>query len=123
MPSDAVTLIGGSDARQARWFDYAQLPQLAFDHNRILADGRAHLAGLVNPEVSSLASVVFELLPASFSLSEAQAVFETLRGEAQDKRNFRKWFSSTWPLQETGETTSGPGRPAALYRLDTAETR
>lgn len=117
VPSDQLTVQGMSDASDARWFPLDDLPTLAFDHSRIIADGRANLARLVDPEVAESAKVVFDLLPAKFSLSEAQGVFEILRGETLDKRNFRKWFSGTWTLQETGETTSGPGRPALLYRL------
>ncbi|SMD12042.1 NUDIX hydrolase [Primorskyibacter flagellatus] len=117
VPSDQLTVRGTSDARDARWFPLDDLPILAFDHSRIVEDGRANLARLVDPEIVDSAKVVFDLLPATFSLSEAQTVFEILRGEKLDKRNFRKWFSGTWTLQETGETTRGPGRPALLYRL------
>ncbi|MCB1396868.1 MAG: NUDIX hydrolase [Rhodobacter sp.] len=119
VPSDHLTVRGMSDASAAAWFAFDTLPPLAFDHAQILEDGRAHLADLVNPSISDSASVVFDLLPEAFSLSDAQNVFEILRGEALDKRNFRKWFDATWPLVETGETTTGPGRPAALYRRDT----
>lgn len=120
VPSDHLTVRGMSDASDARWFALDDLPDLAFDHAGIVADGRAHLSRLVTPSISDSAKVVFDLLPAAFSLAEAQQVFEILRGEDLDKRNFRKWFSATWPLKETGEMTSGPGRPAALYRLDAA---
>lgn len=121
VPSDHLSVRGMSDAQDARWFPMDDLPPLAFDHAQILQDGRAELANLVNPDVTESARVVFDLLPAAFSLSEAQAVFEILRGESLDKRNFRKWFAGTWPIKETGETTSGPGRPAALFRLDAGE--
>ena len=118
VPSDDLIAIGGSDAQDARWFPVDALPPLAFDHAQIVADGRARLANDVTPSIQDRALVAFDFLPMLFTLSQAQEVFETLRGEVMDKRNFRKWLTNAWPLEETGEKSSGGRhRPAALFRL------
>ena len=47
-------------------------------------------------------------------------MFETLKGEPLDKRNFRKWIAANWDLEDLKEKTSGGRhRPAALYSLKT----
>ncbi|SLN75597.1 NUDIX hydrolase [Roseisalinus antarcticus] len=109
---------GGSDALDARWFAVDELPPLAFDHAQILADGRAQLARDVTASIHDSGLVAFDFLPEKFTLSEAQKVFETLRGEDMDKRNFRKWLTNEWSIEDTGEkSTGGRHRPAALFRL------
>lgn len=118
VPSDHMVANAASDAAAVCWFPVDDLPQLAFDHADILADARARLAEDVSTSVERTGRVAFDFLPAEFSLSQAQTVFEILRGEMLDKRNFRKWIMATWPIEETGAQTSGTGhRPAALYRL------
>ncbi|WP_323035504.1 NUDIX hydrolase [Pararhodobacter sp.] len=118
VPSDDLIARGGSDAQDARWFPVDALPPLAFDHAQIVADGRARLASDVTPSIQDRALVAFDFLPAKFTLSQAQEVFEILRGEAMDKRNFRKWLTNAWSIEDTGEkSTGGRHRPAALFRL------
>ncbi|WP_370204902.1 NUDIX hydrolase [Pararhodobacter marinus] len=118
VPSADLIAKGGSDAQDARWFPVDDLPPLAFDHAQIVADGRAQLARDVTASIKDSALVAFDFLPAKFTLSQAQEVFETLRGEAMDKRNFRKWLSNEWTIEDTGEkSTGGRHRPAALFRL------
>ncbi|MDD9709829.1 NUDIX domain-containing protein [Seohaeicola sp. SP36] len=122
VPSDHLIVQGMSDASDARWFNYDDLPPLAFDHAQILADGRAHLALLVNPKVSrKLAGVAFKFLPEVFTLPELEDVFVTLSGSGKkvDRRNFRKWFRAMWPHRIVGKRPSGSaGRPSDLYQLD-----
>ena len=116
--SDHIMPTGGSDARRAAWFPVDDHPPLAFDHDMILTEGRARLAEDVTRSVAETGRVAFDFLPAEFSLSQAQTVFEILRGEDLDKRNFRKWIAATWAIADTGRMTNGTGhRPAALYRL------
>lgn len=119
VPSDQMVLAASTDAADARWFDMDDLPALAFDHATILADARARLADKVTNRVTETARAAFQFLPQKFTLAQAQAVFETLRGEELDKRNFRKWIAATWDLVDLKEKTSGGRhRPAALYSVD-----
>ncbi len=118
VPSDDLFAQGGSDAQDAQWFPVDALPPLAFDHAQILMDGRAQLARDVTESILETALVAFDFLPAKFTLSQAQQIFETLRGETMDKRNFRKWLAKGWPIEDTGEkSTGGRHRPAALFSL------
>lgn len=119
VPSDQMVLAAATDAADAQWFDMDELPPLAFDHDVILADARARLADKVTNRVTETAKSAFQFLPEKFTLAQAQAVFETLRGEALDKRNFRKWIAANWDLIDLEEKTSGGRhRPAALYSVD-----
>ncbi len=121
VPSDQMVLAASTDASDARWFDMDELPPLAFDHDVILADARAKLADKVTNRVTETAKSAFQFLPKKFTLAQAQAVFETLKGEELDKRNFRKWIAANWELTDLKEKTSGGRhRPAALYSVDFA---
>lgn len=118
VPSDGLIAKGGSDAEDARWFGVDEVPSLAFDHAQILTDGRAQLAKDVTTSIHDSALVAFDFLPSKFTLSQAQKVFETLRGESMDKRNFRKWLTNGWSIHDTGEKSSGGRhRAAALFQL------
>ncbi len=118
VPMDRVTLVASTDAAKAEWFALDDLPALAFDHARILEDARRALARLVSPSLEEDAAAVFSFLPEEFTLAQAQTVFETIKGEPLDKRNFRKWVDANWDLEDLQrKTTGGRHRPASLYRL------
>ena len=107
-----VSPIAGSDADDAEWIGVNSLPPLAFDHAEIVEAARKKLLdGLYQT------TDVFELLPPSFTLSEAQTVFECVSGGEIDKRNFRSWALKKAPLIETGEQRTGAHRPARTYSL------
>ncbi len=110
--SNRLELRAASDAADAAWFPIDQLPELAFDHGRIVA--LAHERLLAKLEYSTIA---FQLMPYTFTLSELQSVYEILRGERLDKRNFRKWIQALDLIEQTGELRrSGQHRPARVYR-------
>lgn len=112
----------GSDASEAQWFSMTSAlvtglseGGLAFDHAEILDMAFKRLQMKVR-----YAPLGFNLLPAKFSLSQLQALYEGILGRPLDKRNFRKRILSMGILKEVG-VESGSGRPgpaAQLFRFD-----
>jgi 8-oxo-dGTP diphosphatase len=100
----------GDDAGEARWWSIYALPELAFDHARILDYALQRLRWKL--EWTALG---FLLLPKEFTLSELQRVYETVLREPLDKRNFRRKILSAGVLEETGNMRAGDHRPAKLY--------
>jgi 8-oxo-dGTP diphosphatase len=115
VPSEVLPHPGPRD-REARWFDVRELPELALDHARIVEDGLWRLRYRV-ADKDWFVAVAGALLPDTFTLAQAQRLFEALHGEAVDAANFRRDVRATGLLEETGETRSdGPGRPAKVLR-------
>jgi len=79
------TVRAASDAVDVAWFPVAELPKLAFDHERIVDTGLRRLKAKVRYE-----PIGFELLPEKFTLGELQRLYETVLEQTLDKRNFRK---------------------------------
>src|SRR6185436_4760595 len=95
----------------------AELPALGepmrFDHRRILATAIARLRAKLKYR-----PVVFELMPAEFTLTELQHTVEAISGRVLHKQNFRRLVEGTALVEPTGETsTTTGGRPAALFRF------
>jgi hypothetical protein len=62
--------------------------------------------------------VVFELLPAEFTLLKLQRVVEALAGTKLHKPNFRRLVESAGLVERTGRIEHTPrGRPAELFRF------
>jgi hypothetical protein len=88
-------------------------PPLALDHRRLLATALSRLRGKLKYR-----PVVFELLPATFSLLQLQRVVEALSGERLHKQNFRRLVEKGGLVEGTGtRAASGVGRPAELFRF------
>lgn len=63
-------------------------------------------------------TIAFHLMPESFTLSELQALYETVVGTSLDKRNFRRRVVAASMLEATTEKRrDGSHRPAQLYRF------
>ena len=107
-----LQLQSNSDADDVRWWSMYALPELAFDHARILDYAMQRLRWKL--EWTALG---FLLLPAEFTLSELQKVYERVLDEPLDKRNFRRKMLATDVLEETGNIREGDHRPAKLYRF------
>ena len=108
------TVRAAGDAKNAAWYPVSDLPELAFDHSRILLSAVERLKGKVRYE-----PIGFELLPKKFTLSRLQHLYEVCLGRSLDKRNFRKKISSMQIFVELSERETGvPHRAARLYRFD-----
>ncbi|HTO63057.1 MAG TPA: NAD regulator [Bradyrhizobium sp.] len=86
---------------------------MRFDHRRILATAIARLRAKLKYR-----PVVFELLPAEFTLTELQRTVEAISGRHLHKQNFRRLVESGALVEPTGVmSTQTGGRPAALFRF------
>jgi 8-oxo-dGTP diphosphatase len=104
------------DAGDVGWFSMYDLPRLGFDHAKILDTTLKRLRGKLE-----YTTIGFQFLPATFTLSELQQVYQAILGKERklDKRNFRKKIVSTGILESTGELKmEGTHRPARLYRFN-----
>ncbi|MET7641899.1 NUDIX domain-containing protein [Streptomyces sp. NPDC005438] len=123
---DLPTPTPGGDARGARWASVTSLlasedqgPEdvevgpLAFDHDRILADGVERARSKI--EYSSLATA---FCPPEFTVGELRRVYEAVWGVALDPRNFHRKVTGTpgFLVPTGGTTTRQGGRPAQLFR-------
>ena len=100
----------GTDADEARGTAWRNCPKLAFDHRDIIKTARQALVAKLDRE-----PLVFALLPARFTLTQVQKVYEAIEGQPLDKRNFRRSILAREWIQETGEMERGRQRPAMLY--------
>ncbi len=108
-----------TDARNAAWFGVDDLPDLAFDHDAIVAMALQRLQGKVRYQ-----PIGFELLPPKFSLTRLQRMYEIILERPLDKRNFRKKVLSLDILQDLDEVEQDVShRAARLYRFDERKYR
>lgn len=114
VPADSVSIEAASDAADAGWYPLDEVPELAFDHARILARATAHLQSRLEDRHSR---IVLGMLPETFTLAELQQAYECIIRQTLDKRNFRKRMLALNVIEATGnKRTDGAHRPAALYR-------
>lgn len=115
--------VAGTDAAGASWTPIGQVlggkTQLAFDHQRILADGVERAR--VKLEHSTLATV---FCGRTFTLSELQQVYEAVWGFRLDPRNFSRKVrgSDGFVIPSDAIRKLGTGRPARLYQAGPRKT-
>ena len=108
------TIKADTDASDVAWFGVSDLPRLAFDHAKIVSVALNRLKGKVRYQ-----PIGFELLPAKFTLSQLQRMYEVILERRLDKRNFRKKILGMGLLVETSEIQKDVAhRAARLYRFD-----
>lgn len=105
---------GGDDAAKAQWFALDEVPQLAFDHDRILRDAVRQVRERIHFE-----PIGFELLPEKFTMKELQSLYEAILDVKFDRRNFAKKMLHFELLTELDETANPSSkREAKLYSFN-----
>lgn len=103
----------GDGTRQVEWFQWDELPPLAFDHDEIIATAKLSLR-----EMHQLKPLAFRLLGEKFSMSELQRLYESIDGTSYDRRNFHRKMVSTGLLKEEGLAVENKTRPAMLFSVN-----
>jgi 8-oxo-dGTP diphosphatase len=102
-----------SDASDAKFFPVDKLPKLAFDHKKIMEYAIKRLKRKL--EYTNVSQYI---LPAKFTLTQLQKVYEIVLNQKIDVRNFRKKIEKLWIVKETGEKELGNQyRPARLFQF------
>jgi len=100
-----------SYAEKAEWKDVLDVPELVFDHNKVLRTALKKL----RREVSNH-TVGFELLPEKFTLGQLQQLYEVILDTQLDKRNFRKAIKKMDTVLALDEKQKGVlHKPAQLF--------
>ncbi|MCG1037593.1 NUDIX hydrolase [Polaribacter sargassicola] len=96
---------------KAKWFPVNNLPELGFDHQKIILEAYEDL------KVKCLQDpIIFELLPDKFTINDVQDVYESILGISIDNRNFRRKLINKKYIVFLDEKQVGVSkRPAQLY--------
>ncbi len=105
-------IIANNYVSDVEWFSIKKLPQLGFDHSKLVADALTELRTNVERNLT-----FGELLPEKFTLKELQDLFESILGETLDRRNFRKRILQMNLLQPTNEKKVGVKGGPELYLI------
>ncbi len=98
---------------EVKFFPIASLPKMGFDHKKVIEYAIQRLKWKM--EYTNLSQFI---LPAKFTLSELQKVYEIILNKKFDVRNFRKKIYSLHIIKETWEKEIWVQyRPAKLYKF------
>ena len=111
---EEAKIIAKSD-HNISWYNVDEIPNLAFDHDKILNYGGHRLKNKLQ-----YSPIAFDVLPPEFTLNEVYQLYCTILGEHfSDYSNFRSRLLKLGFLLDTKVKVSrGAGRPASLYKFD-----
>lgn len=94
-----------------QWFSIKNLPELGFDHKKIIEEAHEDL------KLKSLHEpLIFKLLPNKFTINELQNLYEAVLGIDIDNRNFRRKVIKKKYIIALNEKQVGVSKkPAQLY--------
>ncbi|QEC79450.1 NUDIX hydrolase [Mucilaginibacter ginsenosidivorax] len=109
---DAFQIEAATDAAEVEWFNIKRIPQLAFDHEDIIAAAHDRLKNKILYQ-----PIGFELLEERFPFSELEKLYMAVLDRSIDRRNFKKKVVKFGFLEETDEkqALAGAGRPGNLF--------
>jgi 8-oxo-dGTP diphosphatase len=108
-------LKASTDAENAQWFNFRELPPLAFDHKDILNTAIERIRAKIRYQ-----PIGFELLDRKFPFADLEKLYIALLGRDIDRRNFSKKMLALGILDETNEYAKpeGKGRPSKMYQFN-----
>jgi 8-oxo-dGTP diphosphatase len=107
-------LLPSAEPDTLRWFPVDEVRTLPFDHLAILTAAAERIRSK-----TMYSSLPVHLMPAQFTLSQLQGVYEALLGTPLEKRTFRRWVDALDVIQEapTPPEVVMAHRPAQHYSL------
>jgi ADP-ribose pyrophosphatase YjhB (NUDIX family) len=103
----------------AEWFSLKKIPSLIFDHKEMIRMAKEKLR-----YKAAFHPVLFELLPAKFTLPQLQNLYEGVYESMMDKRNFsRKILSTGLLIKQKQKDKEGSKKGAFYYKLDKKKYR
>lgn len=94
----------------ARWIRITRLPELVFDHNKMVKD----TIGILQRK-AAVKPIGFNLLGEQFTLPTLQSLYESIYQETIDKRNFRKKLLNMDILEKLEEKDKSSSKKGAFY--------
>jgi hypothetical protein len=107
-----------SKYKLTEWSPINKLPQMPFDHNRIVKESLTEIRRWIEFDPA----IVFELLPQKFTISRLHKLYEAIYNKAIDIRNFHKKVAAmpyVVALEERQKDVSH--RAARFYKFDKKE--
>ncbi len=105
-----ASIEAASDAREAQWFACDDLPELAFDHDALVADARRAVA-----KRARTGPIGLGVLDEPFELATWRRLYEIVLDREVDADRLGTIFSEAGLLRESGETSSAD---RTAYTLD-----
>ncbi len=104
----------GFTASEAKWHKIKEIPNLIYDHNKILNYSLEYLRKKLRQ-----VPIGFNLLPKKFTLLQLMHLYEEILNVEMDKPNFRRKILKMKLLKDLDEKqTDVSHRAAKLYRFD-----
>lgn len=107
-------VVAGYTASDVQWFSLNEVPELPYDHDKILTYALDQLKSRVKQE-----PIGFNLLPEKFTLLQLQNLYESILQIKLDKPNFRRKILGMKLIVDLGEKQNNVShRAAKLYKFD-----
>jgi 8-oxo-dGTP diphosphatase len=117
IPWDELSEEEKADTKNTTWIQVAKAKDLAYDHPEVLALAKKRLASRVE-----YTTLIAQLMPHDFTLSELENAYTSILGTKLDKRNFRKKILKLKILTKVPrKRRGGRARPAQLYRFTSSK--
>jgi len=96
------------------WFLLKKTPELIFDHKKMMEGAKRQLR-----YKAALHPILFELLPAKFTIPQLQILYESIYDTRFDNRNFsRKVLSTELLIKQKEKDKANSKKGAFYYKLD-----